>query len=399
MSAKGVLRGLHYQLLHPQAKLCRVVEGEAFDVAVDIRRGSPHFGKWTSVLLSAEWQNQIYIPAGFAHGYLALSEKVQFLYKCSDFYDRSDEHGILWSDPALNISWDIAGPSVSEKDFKLSKLADVPHELLASVLRADECQNSADRQERSGWCGTRDIPSSLRRSCRPRSSSIRPRQSCQIRHTIATFGRISSSMQPPTRLSIKLNPSGALARAINADAPGVIARGSQENRRRAGPLFDRLCFRWIENLPLRGGRSPNPEKCLWTGRSLAGEQAIRDAGVPHLIFRTAWVYATSRPKFSPDDPAPGLATRRIANCQRPVWSADLVPRNRVGHDIEYLERQFSRPRAAPWSSTEVSGTYHMTAAGVTTWFGFAQAILEEVSPELPWVKTATNGLSALFADG
>jgi dTDP-4-dehydrorhamnose 3,5-epimerase len=86
-SVRGTLRGLHYQLRRPQAKLCRVVEGEALDVAVDIRLGAPSFGKWTSVLLSAEQQNQIYVPVGFAHGYLALSDTVQFLYKCSDFYN------------------------------------------------------------------------------------------------------------------------------------------------------------------------------------------------------------------------------------------------------------------------------------------------------------------------
>ena len=85
--SKGTLRGLHYQLHHPQAKLCRVVEGEALDVAVDIRVGSPHFGKWTSVLLSAKNHNQIYIPRGFAHGFLALTDTVQFLYKCGEFYD------------------------------------------------------------------------------------------------------------------------------------------------------------------------------------------------------------------------------------------------------------------------------------------------------------------------
>src|ERR1043166_8170258 len=96
-SAKGTLRGLHYQLRHSQAKLCRVIEGEALDVAVDIRIGSPQFGKWTSVLLSAEAQNQLYIPAGFAHGFLALTETVQFLYKCGDFYDAGDEYGILWN--------------------------------------------------------------------------------------------------------------------------------------------------------------------------------------------------------------------------------------------------------------------------------------------------------------
>jgi dTDP-4-dehydrorhamnose 3,5-epimerase len=129
-SAKGTLRGFHYQLRHPQAKLCRVVEGEALDVAVDIRVRSPHFGKWASVLLSAKDQNQIYVPAGFAHGFLALTETVQFLYKCSDFYDSTDEHGILWSDPSLNVDWGIRNPLVSEKDAKNLKLADVPREFL-----------------------------------------------------------------------------------------------------------------------------------------------------------------------------------------------------------------------------------------------------------------------------
>jgi dTDP-4-dehydrorhamnose 3,5-epimerase len=129
-SKKDSLRGLHYQLHHPQAKLCRVVEGEALDVAVDLRHGSPHFGKWTSVLLSAKHQNQIYIPEGFAHGVLALTDKVQLLYKCSDFYDFEDERGVLWSDPELKISWGISNPLVSEKDAKLPTLAKIPRESL-----------------------------------------------------------------------------------------------------------------------------------------------------------------------------------------------------------------------------------------------------------------------------
>lgn len=129
-SKKGTLRGLHYQWPHSQAKLCRVVEGEALDVAVDIRLGSPHFGKWTTVLLSAAENNQIYIPAGFAHGFVALSDSVQFLYKCGDFYDPSSEHGILWNDPDLAISWGVESPLVSEKDAKFSKLAEVPREFL-----------------------------------------------------------------------------------------------------------------------------------------------------------------------------------------------------------------------------------------------------------------------------
>jgi dTDP-4-dehydrorhamnose 3,5-epimerase len=129
-SCKGTLRGLHYQLHRPQAKLCRVIEGRALDVAVDIRMGSPHFGKWTSVLLSAATGNQVYIPAGFAHGFLALTESVQLLYKCSDFYDAADEHGIAWNDPALAIAWGIPNPLVSAKDAAYSTLAAVLPEFL-----------------------------------------------------------------------------------------------------------------------------------------------------------------------------------------------------------------------------------------------------------------------------
>jgi dTDP-4-dehydrorhamnose 3,5-epimerase len=129
-SVRGTLRGLHYQLHRAQAKLCRVVEGEALDVAVDIRSGSPTFAKWAGVVLSASAQNQIYIPRGFAHGFLALTERVQFLYKCSDFYDAADEHAILWSDPRIGIAWNVAEPLVSEKDRKAPALAKLPGELL-----------------------------------------------------------------------------------------------------------------------------------------------------------------------------------------------------------------------------------------------------------------------------
>jgi len=129
-STKGTLRGLHYQLGHAQAKLCRVIEGEALDVAVDIRLGSPTFGKWTSVVLTAEKQNQIYIPAGFAHGFVARTGSLQFLYKCSDFYNPSDEHGVLWNDPDLAIAWGVSNPLISEKDAKYSTLAAASREHL-----------------------------------------------------------------------------------------------------------------------------------------------------------------------------------------------------------------------------------------------------------------------------
>lgn len=129
-SARGTLRGLHYQLRRPQAKLCRVIRGEVFDVAVDIRRGSPHFGKWAGVVLSAEEMNQIFIPAGFAHGFVVLSATAEFLYKCSDFYDPSSEGGVAWNDPDLGITWPISEPTLSEKDRQYPALRDISAERL-----------------------------------------------------------------------------------------------------------------------------------------------------------------------------------------------------------------------------------------------------------------------------
>ena len=129
-SGRGVLRGLHYQLPYLQAKLCRVVSGEVFDVAVDIRQGSPTFGRCVGEILSAENQVQIYVPRGFAHGYVVRSETADFLYKCSDYYDAAGDRGILWSDPAIGIAWNESHPMVSPKDQRLPRLTDVPHDML-----------------------------------------------------------------------------------------------------------------------------------------------------------------------------------------------------------------------------------------------------------------------------
>jgi dTDP-4-dehydrorhamnose 3,5-epimerase len=125
-SSRGTLRGLHYQLRHPQAKLCRVIAGEVLDVAVDIRRGSPTFGQWTSVLLSDENKRQIYIPAGFAHGFLVLSERAEFLYKCDDFYRADDYYAIAWNDPEIGIEWGSREePLLSPRDQIAPRLSEV----------------------------------------------------------------------------------------------------------------------------------------------------------------------------------------------------------------------------------------------------------------------------------
>ena len=130
-SCRGTVRGLHYQLRHPQGKLVSVLRGAVLDVAVDIRRGSPTFGKSVAVELSEDNRQQLFIPEGFAHGFRVLTDTADFHYKCTDFYAPGDEYGVLWSDPDLGISWgDLASPVVSPKDLKLARLAEVPPEHL-----------------------------------------------------------------------------------------------------------------------------------------------------------------------------------------------------------------------------------------------------------------------------
>jgi dTDP-4-dehydrorhamnose 3,5-epimerase len=129
-SVKGVLRGLHYQLKNPQAKLVSVITGKVYDVAVDIRKGSPTFGQWVGAELSDENGCQLFVPRGFAHGFVVLSETVDFFYKCDNFYTPGDEYGVLWSDQDINIQWPGTGekPTVSEKDETVLPLKSVSSE-------------------------------------------------------------------------------------------------------------------------------------------------------------------------------------------------------------------------------------------------------------------------------
>ena len=124
-SSKGVLRGLHFQKTKPQGKLVRVVRGEVYDVAVDLRSGSATYGQWEAVILSEENKTQFWVPPGFAHGFVVLSESADFEYKCTDYYDPSDEGSLLWNDPDLNIPWPIDNPKLSDKDANASLLADL----------------------------------------------------------------------------------------------------------------------------------------------------------------------------------------------------------------------------------------------------------------------------------
>ena len=124
-SGKGVLRGLHFQKTKPQGKLVRVVRGEVYDVAVDIRVGSATYGHWEAVVISEENKKQFWVPPGFAHGFLVISESAEFLYKCTDYYDPSDEGSLLWNDPDLNIPWPNNSPILSKKDAQAPLLANL----------------------------------------------------------------------------------------------------------------------------------------------------------------------------------------------------------------------------------------------------------------------------------
>lgn len=124
-SARGVLRGLHYQWPNPQGKLVSVLEGEVYDVAVDIRRGSPTFGRWAGVILSAENKRQLWIPEGFAHGFVSLSESALFAYLCTTAYDAQADASVRWDDPTIGIDWPVSNPSLSDKDATAPLLADV----------------------------------------------------------------------------------------------------------------------------------------------------------------------------------------------------------------------------------------------------------------------------------
>ena len=124
-SSKGILRGLHFQKTKPQGKLVRVVRGEVYDVAVDIRKGSATFGEWEGVILSEDNKKQFWVPPGFAHGFVVLSDNADFEYKCTDYYDPSDEGSILWSDPDLDIPWPTVNPVLSTKDESAKRLVDL----------------------------------------------------------------------------------------------------------------------------------------------------------------------------------------------------------------------------------------------------------------------------------
>jgi dTDP-4-dehydrorhamnose 3,5-epimerase len=137
-SLKGTLRGLHYQNPNPQGKLVQVLQGEVFDVAVDLRKGAPTFGKWFGMVLSSENSTQLYIPEGFAHGFLVTSDTAIFSYKCTRFYDKPSERTVRWDDPDIGVRWPMKRPILSEKDMAGMLLKDIPSAYLFTLSQHDK---------------------------------------------------------------------------------------------------------------------------------------------------------------------------------------------------------------------------------------------------------------------
>ncbi len=133
-SRKYVLRGLHYQRNRPQGKLVYVASGEIFDVAVDVRLGSPTFGQWEGYLLSGDNHHQLYVPEGLAHGFVVLSETASVMYKCTELYSPADDTGIRWNDPEIGVDWQVEHPLLSPKDAVLPTLSEIPREILPKFL-------------------------------------------------------------------------------------------------------------------------------------------------------------------------------------------------------------------------------------------------------------------------
>jgi dTDP-4-dehydrorhamnose 3,5-epimerase len=134
-SLKGTVRGLHYQRKNGQGKIVYVTDGSVFDVAVDLRSGSPTFGRWVGMDLSGENRRQLYVPPGFAHGFCVTTESAGFAYKCTEFYDPQDEAGVIWNDPTLAIAWPVLDPLLSPKDLQLKPLADISSTMLPVYRR------------------------------------------------------------------------------------------------------------------------------------------------------------------------------------------------------------------------------------------------------------------------
>ncbi len=370
-SCRDTLRGLHLQQPHAQGKLVHVLEGEVFDVVVDVRVGSPTFGRWIGAALSAANHRQIYIPAGFAHGFCVRSDSALFAYKCTQVYHPETEIGIAWNDPDLAIMWPTATPRLSAKDGAFERLRAIDPARLPRWEEPRRCQRPLSRCSSSAPDGMLGRAWSQLLSAR----GIGHQPARRNRIDLGDPASIAAFDFRPFRTIVNCAAWTDVDRAEDneqaaAAVNGVGVRALAERVAEAGCTL----IHYSSDYVFEGTRAePYPVDARLNplgayGRSKAeGERGIRASGARHLVVRTSWLYAPWGRNF----------VRTIAALAR------SRPELRVVND------QRGRPTSAEHLADATlrlldggaDGTWHVTDAGECTWFDFATEIAARTNPE------------------
>jgi dTDP-4-dehydrorhamnose reductase/dTDP-4-dehydrorhamnose 3,5-epimerase len=385
-SRRGVLRGLHYQVEHAQGKLVRVAVGEVFDVVVDLRRSSPTFGRSFGTTLSAQNRKMLWVPPGFAHGFLTLSDHADFLYKTTDYWYPHHERTLLWNDPALGIAWPLSGtPILTAKDAagnvarasRRLPVARLPDNSRASMGRAAILVTGADGQV--GRELTRLLASSG-------DVVAADRKMLDLADPDAIVAAVRG-VQPALIVNAgaytavdRAESEPEVARAVNSRAPRILA---EESKRASAVLVH-----YSTDYVFDGKRTapytedaPTAPLNVYGQTKLEGEQAIAAAGARAIVLRTSWVYGLTGKNF--------LLTMRKLAAERDELRI-VSDQTGVPNWSRTLAASTARIVAAGLDALgERSGLYHLSCSGEASWYEFARAILgDPAKPRIVPVTTA-----------
>jgi dTDP-4-dehydrorhamnose reductase len=375
-SGKGVLRGLHFQKNHPQGKLVRVIEGEVFDVAVDIRPESPTRGKWYGVVLNVKEQNQFYIPPGFAHGFLVLSETCVFAYKCTDFYHPNDEGGIIWNDPSIGIEWPALSMEyiLSEKDKKLPGFNSMTNATVEFPRETPKLFSKGKQQiwliGNKGMLGT-ELSLLLEKNNIPFTGTDREIDITN-RETVLSF---ATNLQKPVAWIIncaaytavdKAEDDQTACRLLNTGGAANIAAAAKTVGTKLIHISTDYVFNGQENRPYTEEDATDPIGVYGLTKRDA-ETRVLEENAKSYIIRTAWLYGRYGNNFV--NTMLKLMDEReeikVVNDQygSPTWAYDLAQ--------VIISLMVNGGNHIP------CGIYNFTNEGNISWFEFAKAIYEE----------------------
>ena len=399
LSSRGVLRGLHFQNPELQGKLVSVLEGEVFDVAVDIRRGSPTFGSWVGEVLSSDNKRQLYVPEGFAHGFCVLSEQALFAYKCTRLYAREAECTIRWNDPDLGIEWPIQDPVLSSKDSKALFLRDMTPERLPCF------ESPALPTLRSEQTPPRHS-AAPKRIKRPRILLVGStgQVGAELRSSLQTLGEVVPTVEPAlanrrgaivldlcspdsirrvvrdTQPDVIVNAAAytavdkaeqdhELAMAINGIAPGVLAEEAKRTQAALVHYSTDYVFDGSGSRPWREDDPTGPIS-VYGSTKLAGDVAIQSVDVPHLILRVSWVYAPGGSNFIKTMLRLGATRKELAVVDDQV-GAPTSARSIADATAQILSQGVDDLTGF---FNDRGGVVHCVCEGYTSWYRFAREI-------------------------